>query len=267
MSRFDRRLKGANTKNSGSSITSSGSGSGASCVPQPLPSNGPLLAGMMFGGSTQRMTGNIKKTTNSISQSLDSLVSQANTKLGTSSNTINNNSTTTNIDSNTIEMLNRRLQRLENGNNNSAKTNKAYERLEKRLIDLERMYSENMENMEKYVKNQEDRINLLTNDYRKTLETLNKIIKDVNLKIVELDETSVKKPSNTEVLEEVQLEEPQKEQIIEITAKPVINDKETDDDVISEVTEEILSTVINENKEVETKNISLKVTEKEDVST
>jgi len=68
-------------------------------------------------------------------------------------------------------------------------------------------------------------------------------------------------------LEEVQLEEPKKEQIIEITAKPVINDKETNDDVISEVTEEILSTVINENKEVETKNISLKVTEKEDVST
>ena len=29
-----------------------------------------------------------------------------------------------------------------------------------------------MENMEKYVRNQEDRINLLTSDYRKTLETL-----------------------------------------------------------------------------------------------
>ena len=39
------------------------------------------------------------------------------------------------------------------------------------------MYSENMENMEKYVRNQEDRINLLTEDYRKTLETLNGIIK------------------------------------------------------------------------------------------
>ena len=50
-----------------------------------------------------------------------------------------------------------------------------------------------MESMEKYVRNQEDRINLLTNDYRKTLETLNKIIKDVNLKMVELDETCVKK--------------------------------------------------------------------------
>ena len=44
MNRFDRRLKGADTKNSGSSIT----GSGASCVPQPIPSHGPLLAGMMF---------------------------------------------------------------------------------------------------------------------------------------------------------------------------------------------------------------------------
>ena len=41
--------------------------------------------------------------------------------------------------------------------------------LEKRLTDLEQMYSENMENMEKYVRNQEDRINLLTSDYRKNI--------------------------------------------------------------------------------------------------
>ena len=54
------------------------------------------------------------------------------------------------------------------------------------------MYSENMENMERYVKNQEDRINLLTEDYRKTLKTLNGIIKSVNEKILELDETSSK---------------------------------------------------------------------------
>ena len=47
--------------------------------------------------------------------------------------------------------------------------------------------------MEKYVRNQEDRINLLTADYRKTLETLNRIIKDVNTKIIELDETVIKK--------------------------------------------------------------------------
>ena len=40
MSRFDRRLKGADKKNC----------SGAACVPQPLPTRGPLLAGMMFGG-------------------------------------------------------------------------------------------------------------------------------------------------------------------------------------------------------------------------
>ena len=44
------------------------------------------------------------------------------------------------------------------------------------------MYSENMENMEKYVRNQEDRINLLTADYRKTLKTLNTINRDVNKK-------------------------------------------------------------------------------------
>ena len=259
MSRFDRRLKGADTKNSDSSITSSGSG--ASCVPQPLPSRGPLLAGMMFGGSTQRMTKSVSQPSNAVlSQSLDSLVSQA------SVNT-NSDSTSTNIDSNTIEMLNRRLQRLENRNNISAKASKVYDSLEKRLSDLEKMYSENMENMEKYVRNQEDRINLLTSDYRKTLETLNKIIKDVNLKIVELDETCVKNPPKTEELEEVKLEEPKKEQIAEIKAKPVIKSEETNDEVIAEVTEEILSTVTKENKEeVNSKNISLTVTEKEEVS-
>lgn len=259
MSRFDRRLKGADTKNSDSSITSSGSG--ASCVPQPLPTRGPLLAGMMFGGSTQRMTKSVSQPSNTVlSQSLDSLVSQA------SVNT-NSDSTSTNIDSNTIEMLNRRLQRLENRNNISAKASKVYDSLEKRLSDLEKMYSENMENMEKYVRNQEDRINLLTSDYRKTLETLNKIIKDVNLKIVELDETCVKNPPKTEELEEVKLEEPKKEQIAEIKAKPVIKSEETNDEVIAEVTEEILSTVTKENKEeVNSKNISLTVTEKEEVS-
>ena len=267
MSRFDRRLKGADTKNSGSSITSSGSG--ASCVPQPLPSRGPLLAGMMFGGSTQRMTKGTSQTSNVVSsQSLDSLVSQVNSKLDSTSVTTNSDSTSTNIDSNTIEMLNRRLQRLENRNNISAKASKVYDSLEKRLSDLEKMYSENMENMERYVRNQEDRINLLTTDYRKTLETLNKIIKDVNLKIVELDETCVKNPPKTEELEEVKLEEPKKEQIAEIKAKPVIKSEETNDEVIAEVTEEILSTVTKENKEeVSSKNISLMVKEKEEVST
>ena len=265
MSRFDRRLKGADTKNSSSSITSSGSG--ASCVPQPIPSRGPLLAGMMFGGSTQRMTKSVSQPSSVVSsQSLDNLVSQANSKLGSSSVTTNNVSTT-NIDSNTIEMLNRRLQRLENRNNISAKASKVYDSLEKRLSDLEKMYSENMESMEKYVRNQEDRINLLTNDYRKTLETLNKIIKDVNLKIVELDETCVKNAPKTEELEEVKLEEPEKEQIAEIKAKPVIKSEETNDEVIAEVTEEILSTVTKENVEVSSKNISLTVTEKEEVST
>ena len=266
MSRFDRRLKGADTKKSGSSITSSGSG--AACVPQPIPSRGPLLAGMLFGGSTQKMTTKgLSQPTNVISQSLDTLVSQANSKLGTSPVSTNNVSTT-NIDSNTIEMLNRRLQRLENRNNISAKASRVYESLEKRLTDLEQMYSENMENMEKYVRNQEDRINLLTSDYRKTLETLNKIIKDVNTKIVELDETCVKNSSKTEELEEVKLEEPEKEQIEVIKATPVIKSEETNDEVIAEVTDEILSTVIKENKdEVSSKNISLTVTEKEEVST
>ena len=102
----------------------------------------------------------------------------------------------------------------------------------------------------------------------KTLETLNKIIKDVNTKIVELDETCVKNSSKTEELEEVKLEEPEKEQIEVIKATPVIKSEETNDEVIAEVTDEILSTVIKENKdEVSSKNISLTVTEKEEVST
>ena len=95
-------------------------------------------------------------------------------------------------------MLSRRISRLENSNNVKAKQIKVYESLNKRLKNLEKMYSENMENMEKYVRNQEDRINLLTEDYRKTLETLNTIIRDVNNKIVELDEAVHKKTKKEE---------------------------------------------------------------------
>ena len=179
MSRFDRRLKGANTKKPGS---------GAACVPQPIPKKAPLLAGMMFGGrtlGTSRATQNMVRTTNTSTESLDNLVEQVgNTKTDK----------TEIISNNTIEMLSRRISRLENSNNVKARANKVYESLDKRLTALEKMYSENMENMEKYVRNQEDRINLLTADYRKTLETLNTIIRDVNNKIVELDEAVIKKP-------------------------------------------------------------------------
>ena len=155
MSRFDRRLKGANTKKPGS---------GAACVPQPIPKRAPLLAGMMFSGrtiGTSRVTQNLRSTSNSSTeQTLDSLVNQV------GSNITTNN--TEKMSSNNIEMLSRRISRLENRNNVTAKANKAYDNLNKRLTALEKMYSENMENMEKYVRNQEDRINLLTEDYRKT---------------------------------------------------------------------------------------------------
>ena len=53
MSRFDRRLKGADTKKPGS---------GAACVPQPIPKKAPLLAGMMFGKNIRNIKGNAKFT-------------------------------------------------------------------------------------------------------------------------------------------------------------------------------------------------------------
>lgn len=241
MSRFDRRLKGADTKKPGS---------GAACVPQPIPKRGPLLSGMMFGGRLSSQTLNSVERQN---QSLDNLVKQVDT-------TTNDGAK---ISYDNIEMIHRRLKRLENSNNISGKTNKVYESLDKRLTALEKMYSENMENMEKYVKNQEDRINLLTADYRKTLETLNKIIRDVNMKIVELDETCVKKKEKVEKIEEVTLEEPPKATIVAVKAKPVIKKEETNENVISEVTEEILSKVSDEEKQVKEKNVSLMIVEKE----
>jgi len=252
MSRFDRRLKGTGKKPLGSTGSITSSGSGASCVPQPIPTQGPLLSGMMFGGSTQRMTKPRRINHPSINKSLDSLVSE-----------VNESSSVTNISDNNIEMINRRLQRLESRNNITSKTNKVYESLDKRLSALEKMYADNMENMEKYVRNQEDRINLLTTDYRKTLETLNKIIKDVNTKIIDLDENCLKKSSKEEKLEEVEIKELPKAKLVAVKKAQIIKE-ETSEKVIAEVTEEILSTVLNEKpSEKVKKNISLTVTEKE----
>ena len=254
MSRFDRRLKGADTKKPGS---------GAACVPQPIPSRGPLLSGMMFGGrlSGQSLNINQAQTTTTQNQSLDNLVNQVSSTNTTNTSTIEG----AKISDNNIEMIHRRLRRLENSNNISAKASKVYESLEKRLSALEKMYSENMENMEKYVRNQEDRINLLTADYRKTLDTLNTIIRDVNNKIIELDETVVKKPQKEEKLEEVKLEEPPAPEIVTVRASPVIKKEETNDEVISEVTEEILNKVgeSEEKSKKQVKNVSLMIVEKE----
>lgn len=252
MSRFDRRLKG--TK--GAKKT----GSGAACVPQPIPKRAPLLAGMMFSGrtlGTSTAMQNINRTPNpSTEESLDNLVAQVGSIKSDNTEIISNN---------TIEMLRRRISRLENNNNVKAKANKVYESLDKRLSALEKMYSENMENMEKYVRNQEDRINLLTADYRKTLETLNTIIRDVNNKIVELDEAVIKKPKKEEKLEEVKLEEPPATEIVEVRATPVIKKEETNDKVIAEVTEEILNKVSDseDNPKKEGKNVTLMIVEKE----
>ena len=253
MSRFDRRLKGVNNKSKG--------GSGAACVPQPIPTRAPLLSGMMFGGGIRRPVQNnvTEISPNLQSRSLDGLVNEVSNK--------SNNSTGEIINNNSIEMMRRRISRLENTNTINAKANKVYESLNTRLTSLEKMYSENMENMEKYVRNQEDRINLLTADYRKTLETLNKIIKDVNTKIIEIDETTIKKSANEEKIEEVKIEEVEIEEpektIVAVKAKPVINKEETNDEVIAEVTEEILVKVSQE-QDVKQKNVSLMITEKEE---
>lgn len=282
MSRFDRRLKGATNKKPGS---------GAACVPQPIPRSGPLLSGMMFGGSTRKLTPSIQSNTvnSTITQSLDSIVNEAN-------NT--DNSSKIKMSDTNIEMIHRRLRRLESSTGNTSKTNKVYESLDKRLGSLEKMYSENMENMEKYVRNQEDRINLLTADYRKTLETLNKIIRDMNTKIVELDTTTFKKPEPDEFDEELIQEKadqekadqekaaPEKATIVSVKKANVDENTEdvklpkativsvknktpqgkNDEKVIKEVTEEMLSKV-SEVTSKGKKNISFTVTEKEEVST
>ena len=86
MSRFDRRLKGVNNK--------SKSGSGAACVPQPLPTRAPLLSGMMFGGSIRSVNqNNVRKPTNNIeSNSLDGLVNEVSNSLGVEKISDNNSS-------------------------------------------------------------------------------------------------------------------------------------------------------------------------------
>lgn len=282
MSRFDRRLKGATNKKSGS---------GAACVPQPIPRRGPLLHGMMFGGSMQKLTPSIQRNTvnSTITQSLDSIVNEVNNP---------ENSSKIKMSDTNIEMIHKRLRRLETNNGNTSKTNKVYESLDKRLGSLEKMYSENMENMEKYVRNQEDRINLLTADYRKTLETLNKIIKDMNTKIVELDTTTFKKPEPDEFDEELIQEKVDQEKADQEKASPVkativsvkkpnsdentgdiklpkativsvkkkTSQENNDEKVIKDVTEEMLSKV-SEVTGKGTKNISFTVTEKKEVST
>ena len=75
-------------------------------------------------------------------QSLDNLVNQA-----SSTNTFMSEGSK--ISDNNIEMIHRRLRRLENSNNISSKASKVYDSLEKRLTALEKdVYSENIENME-----------------------------------------------------------------------------------------------------------------------
>ena len=106
---------------------------------------------------------------------------------------------------------------------------------------------------------------MLTADYRKTLETLNTIIRDVNNKIVELDETVIKKPSKEEKLEEVKLDEPPAPEIVEVRSRPLIKKEETNDEVIAEVTQEILNKVVDseDKPKQEDKNVTLMIVEKE----
>ena len=81
MSRFDRRLKGVNDKNKSSG------GSGAACVPQPIPKRAPLLSGMMFGGRTMGVVNSSQNLQNVSSvtkdQSLDTLVNQVSSSKAT----------------------------------------------------------------------------------------------------------------------------------------------------------------------------------------
>ena len=176
MNRFDRRLKGVNNK------TTSSSGSGAACVPQPIPTRAPLLSGMMFGGGGGiRRTGrtnNVNQNSNNVqTKSLENLVDE-----------VSKNTNIDKISNNNIEMLSRRISRLETSNNVHIKANRAYEKLEKRLANLEEMYGKNMESKEKYVNNQQDRINNLAGEYKLTLEKLNKLIAGMNKKIIELSD-------------------------------------------------------------------------------
>ena len=291
MSRFDRRLKGTNEKNKSSG------GSGAACVPQPIPKRAPLLSGMKIGN---RMN-NRGLYTNSFSS-----VNQPLTKDESLDNLVNDvNKTKTNgakISDNNIEMINRRLSRLENINSNiSIKTNKVYERLEKRLKDLEEMYGKNMESMEKYVNNQQDSIIKLSGEYKATLQKLNMIVESMNKKIIELsekvysndEETTNEETTNEEIaneeteneeianeettneesknedtkkevsnpIEEVTVDLNIKEKVENISApfkKIVVSDKIENKDIISEIMDEVKSKVV---ENTNSKNITLEIVE------
>ena len=66
-------------------------------------------------------------------------------------------------------------------------------------------------------------------------------------------------------MEEVKLDEPLAPEIVEVRSAPVIKKDETNDEVIAEVTEEILNNVVNseEKPKQEGKNVSLMIVEKE----
>ena len=281
MSRFDRRLKGTNEKNKSSG------GSGAACVPQPIPKRAPLLSGMMFGNRMNNRGLNINSFSNvnqtvTKGESLDNLVNEV-------------NKTKTNdakIKDDNIEMINRRLSRLENINSNmSIKTNKVYERLEKRLKDLEEMYGKNMESMEKYVNNQQDSIVNLSGEYKATLQKLNMRVESMNKKIIELsekvysndeetrnEETRNEETTNEETKNEESKNEDTKKEVssaieevtedlnikeeVENISKPlkkiVVSDKIENKDIISEIMDEVKSKVV---ENTNSKNITLEIVE------
>ena len=278
MSRFDRRLKGVNNKNVSSS------GSGAACVPQPLPTRAPLLSGMMFGGGVRSRvrTNNIKEKTNNLqTKSLDTLVDEVTKK-----------SSTDKISNNNIEMLSRRISRLENINSNLAiKTNRVYERLEKRLKYLEEMYGKNMESMEKYVNNQQDSIIKLSGEYKSTLQKLNMIVENMNKKIIELsekvynkneetpnEETPNEEPANEETVNEESKNEDTKKEVLDVIEevtedlnieekvenispplkKIVVSDNIEEKNIISEIMNEVKSKVV---ENTNSKNITLEIVE------
>ena len=281
MSRFDRRLKGTNEKNKSSG------GSGAACVPQPIPKRAPLLSGMMFGnrinnrGLNTNSFSNVNQTVTK-GESLDDLVNEV-------------DKTKTNgakISDNNIKMIHRRLSRLENINSNiSIKTNKVYERLEKRLNDLEEMYGKNMESMEKYVNNQQDSIINLSGEYKATLQKLNMIVESMNKKIIELsekvysndeettnEETTNEETTNEETTNEESKNEDTKKEVssaieevtgdlnikeeVENISKPlkkiVVSDKIENKDIISEIMDEVKSKVV---ENTNSKNITLEIVE------
>ena len=189
-------------------------------------------------------------------------------------------------------MLSRRISRLENINSNLAiKTNRVYERLEKRLKDLEEMYGKNMESMEKYVNNQQDSIIKLSGEYKSTLQKLNMIVENMNKKIIELsekvynkneeianEETENEEIANEETtneesknedtkkevsnpIEEVTVDLNIKEKVENISApfkKIVVSDKIENKDIISEIMDEVKSKVV---ENTNSKNITLEIVE------